>query len=245
MKKIIIIGATSGIGRGLAEVYSQEDYLIGITGRRENLLEEVCARDKDKLFYQVCDITDTQATISSLETLTRKMGGMDILIICAGTGELNPELSYQLEEPTLLTNVIGFTNIADWGFRYFEQQKSGHLVTISSVGGTRGSGIAPAYNASKAYQINYMEGLRQKATKSPYSIYTTDIRPGFVATDLLNDGKHYPMLMKADKVGWHIARALKNKRRVVIIDWRYRILVFFWRMIPRWLWKRLPVKTNG
>ena len=121
MKKIIIIGATSGIGRGLAEVYSQEDYLIGITGRRENLLEEVCARDKDKLFYQVCDITDTQATISSLKTLTQKMGGMDILIICAGTGELNPELSYQLEEPTLLTNVIGFTNIADWGFRYFEQ----------------------------------------------------------------------------------------------------------------------------
>ena len=182
MKKIIIIGATSGIGRGLAEIYSQEDFLIGITGRRENLLKEVCARDEDKLFYQVCDITDTQSTISSLETLIQKMGGMDILIICAGTGELNPELSYQLEEPTLLTNVIGFTNIADWGFRYFERQKSGHLVTISSVGGTRGSGIAPAYNASKAYQINYMEGLRQKATKSHYPIYTTDIRPGFVDT---------------------------------------------------------------
>ena len=244
MKKIIIIGATSGIGRGLAEVYSQEDYLIGITGRRENLLEEVCAQDKDKLFYQVCDITDTQATISSLETLTQKMGGMDILIICAGTGELNPELSYQLEEPTLLTNVIGFTNIADWGFRYFEQQKSGHLVTISSVGGTRGSGIAPAYNASKAYQINYMEGLRQKATKSPYSIYTTDIRPGFVATDLLNDGKHYPLLMDAAEVGRHISWSLKRKQRVAVIDWRYRILVFFWKMIPRWMWKRLPVKTN-
>lgn len=57
MKKIIIIGATSGIGRGLAEIYSQEDFLIGITGRRENLLKEVCARDEDKLFYQVCDIT--------------------------------------------------------------------------------------------------------------------------------------------------------------------------------------------
>ena len=112
MKKIIIIGATSGIGRGLAEVYSQEDYLIGITGRRENLLEEVCARDKDKLFYQVCDITDTQATISSLETLTRKMGGMDILIICAGTGELNPELSYQLEEPTLLSQT-GVSDISN------------------------------------------------------------------------------------------------------------------------------------
>lgn len=86
MKKIIIIGATSGIGRGLAEIYSQEDFLIGITGRRENLLKEVCARDEDKLFYQVCDITDTQSTISSLETLIQKMGGMDILIIC-----VNPE----------------------------------------------------------------------------------------------------------------------------------------------------------
>ena len=242
MKKIIIIGATSGIGRGLAEVYSQEDYLIGITGRRENLLEEVCARDKDKLFYQVCDITDTQATISSLETLTQKMGGMDILIICAGTGELNPELSYQLEEPTLLTNVIGFTNIADWGFRYFEQQKSGHLVTISSVGGTRGSGIAPAYNASKAYQINYMEGLRQKATKSPYSIYTTDIRPGFVATPLLKDDK-YPLLMNVSEVADHVGNALNKKKRTVIIDRRYQVLVFFWRLIPKWLWVKLPVKN--
>ena len=167
MKKIIIIGATSGIGRGLAEAYVQEDCLIGITGRRENLLQEICVRNKDKLFYQVCNITETHTTIQCLETLVQKMGGMDILIICAGTGELNPELSYQLEEPTLLTNVIGFTNIADWGFRYFEQQKSGHLVTISSVGGTRGSGVAPAYNASKAYQINYIESIIQKANKSP------------------------------------------------------------------------------
>ena len=167
---------------------------------------------------------------------------MDILIICAGTGELNPELSYQLEEPTLLTNVIGFTNIADWGFRYFEQQKSGHLVTISSVGGTRGSGIAPAYNASKAYQINYMEGLRQKATKSPYSIYTTDIRPGFVATPLLKDDK-YPLLMNVSAVAAHIINALNKKKRTVIIDRRYQVLVFFWRLIPKWLWVKLPVKN--
>ena len=222
MKKIIIIGATSGIGRGLAEVYSQEDYLIGITGRRENLLEEVCARDKDKLFYQVCDITDTQATISSLETLTQKMGGMDILIICAGTGELNPELSYQLEEPTLLTNVIGFTNIADWGFRYFEQQKSGHLVTISSVGGTHGSGIAPAYNASKAYQINYMEGLRQKATKSPYSIYTTDIRPGFVDTAMAK-GEGLFWVTPVDKAVKQIKKAISKKKKVAFISQKMEI----------------------
>ena len=231
MKKIIIIGATSGIGRGLAEVYSQEDYLIGITGRRENLLEEVCARDKDKLFYQVCDITDTQATISSLETLTQKMGGMDILIICAGTGELNPELSYQLEEPTLLTNVIGFTNIADWGFRYFEQQKSGHLVTISSVGGTRGSGIAPAYNASKAYQINYTEGLRKKAAKLPYPIYITDVRPGFVDTAMAK-GEGLFWITPLDKAVQQIYRAILRRRKVAYVSKRWKYVALLLRMIP-------------
>ena len=231
MKKIIIIGATSGIGRGLAEVYSQEDYLIGITGRRENLLEEVCARDKDKLFYQVCDITDTQATISSLETLTRKMGGMDILIICAGTGELNPELSYQLEEPTLLTNVIGFTNIADWGFRYFEQQKSGHLVTISSVGGTRGSGIAPAYNASKAYQINYTEVLRKKTAKLPYPIYITDVRPGFVDTAMAK-GEGLFWITPLDKAVQQIYRAILRRRKVAYVSKRWKYVALLLRMIP-------------
>ena len=231
MKKIIIIGATSGIGRGLAEVYSQEDYLIGITGRRENLLEEVCAQDKDKLFYQVCDITDTQATISSLETLTQKMGGMDILIICAGTGELNPELSYQLEEPTLLTNVIGFTNIADWGFRYFEQQKSGHLVTISSVGGTRGSGIAPAYNASKAYQINYTEGLRKKAAKLPYPIYITDVRPGFVDTAMAK-GEGLFWITPLDKAVQQIYRAILRRRKVAYVSKRWKYVALLLRMIP-------------
>lgn len=90
MKKIIIVGATSGIGRGLAEQYAREDCLIGITGRRENLLKEICAQDKDKLFYQVCDITHTETPLLSLETLVQEMGGMDMLIICAGTGELNP-----------------------------------------------------------------------------------------------------------------------------------------------------------
>lgn len=238
MKKILIIGATSGIGRGLAEAYVQEDCFIGITGRRENLLQEICAQDKNKLFYQVCDITDTQTTIQCLETLVQEMGGMDILIICAGTGELNPELSYQLEEPTLLTNVIGFTNIADWGFRHFEQQKSGHLVTISSVGGTRGSGIAPAYNASKAYQINYMEGLRQKTTKSPYPIHTTDIRPGFVDTAMAK-GEGLFWVTPVDKAVKQIKRAIRKKRKVAFISKRWRYVAILFRHLPSAIYCRM------
>lgn len=238
MKKIIIIGATSGIGRRLAELYAKEDCRIGITGRRENLLKEICALDKDKLFYQVCDITHTESTLSSLEALVKEIGGMDLLIISAGTGELNPQLSYLLERPTLLTNIIGFTNIADWGFRYFEQQKGGHLINISSVGGTRGSGIAPAYNASKAYQINYMEGLRQKAAKLPFPIYTTDIRPGFVDTAMAKgDGLFW--VTPVDKAAKQIKKAISSKKKIAYISKRWKYVAAVFRLIPSALYCRM------
>lgn len=238
MKKIIIIGATSGIGRRLAELYAKEDCRIGIIGRRENLLKEICALDKDKLFYQVCDITHTESTLSSLEALVQEIGGMDLLIISAGTGELNPQLSYLLERPTLLTNIIGFTNIADWGFRYFEQQKGGHLITISSVGGTRGSGIAPAYNASKAYQINYMEGLRQKAAKLPFPIYTTDIRPGFVDTAMAK-GEGLFWITPVDKAAKQIKKAISSKKKIAYISKRWRYVAGLFRLIPSALYCRM------
>lgn len=238
MKKIIIIGATSGIGRRLAELYAKEDCRIGITGRRENLLKEICALDKDKLFYQVCDITHTESTLSSLEALVKEIGGMDLLIISAGTGELNPQLSYLLERPTLLTNIIGFTNIADWGFRYFEQQKGGHLINISSVGGTRGSGIAPAYNASKAYQINYMEGLRQKAAKLPFPIYTTDIRPGFVDTAMAKgDGLFW--VTPVNKAAKQIKKAISFKKKIAYISKRWKYVSAVFRLIPSALYCRM------
>ena len=234
----MIIGATSGIGRGLAKQYLRENCLVGITGRRENLLKELFNQNQDQVFYQVCDITNTQTTLSRLESLVQKMGGMDILIICAGTGELNPELSYQLEEPTLLTNVIGFTHIANWGFHYFETQKSGHLVTISSVGGTRGSGIAPAYNASKAYQINYMEGLRQKATKSPYPIYTTDIRPGFVNTAMAK-GEGLFWVTPVDKAVKLITKAISHKKKIAFVSKRWKYIACLFRLIPSALYCRM------
>lgn len=74
------------------------------------------------------------------------------------------------------------------------------------------------------------------------NIHFTDIRPGFVATDLLKSGK-FPMLMQANQVAKSIVHALNRKKRVIVIDGRYRVVVFFWRMIPRWLWERLPIKN--
>lgn len=99
--------------------------------------------------------------------------------------------------------------------------------------------MAPAYSATKRFQNTYIDALEQLANLQKLNIRFTDIRPGFVDTALLNGGKHYPMLMQANRVARQIVRALERKRRVAIIDGRYRALVFFWRMIPRCLWKRL------
>lgn len=66
----------------------------------------------------------------------------------------------------------------------------------------------------------------------------------FVATDILNPQHHYPMMMTVEEAAGHILRGLKRKRRVILFDWRYRILVAFWRLIPKWLWERLDIHSN-
>lgn len=237
MKKVIIVGATSGIGRGLAESFINEGCIVGILGRREPMLQEIRSLSED-CYYRICDITDDDDTLYRLNTLTNEMGGMDILVICSGVGEVNPELDYRLEKPTLLTNVIGFTNIADWAFLFFERQKSGQLVVISSIGGIRGSGIAPSYNASKAFQMNYTEGLRQKAAKLPYSLYITDIRPGFVNTAMAK-GEGLFWVTPLDKAVRQIYKAIEQRKKVVYISKRWRYMALLLKVIPSYLYCKI------
>ena len=237
MKKVIIIGATSGIGRGLAETYINEGCIVGIVGRRELMLQEICSQSED-CHYRVCDITNDNDTLYQLNTLTNEMGGMDILVICSGVGEVNPELDYRLEKPTLLTNVIGFTNIADWAFLFFQHQQSGQLVVISSIGGIRGSGVAPAYNATKAFQMNYTEGLRQKAAKLPYPLYLTDIRPGFVDTAMAK-GEGLFWVTPLDKAVRQIYKAITRKKKICYISKRWRYITLLLKLIPSYLYCKM------
>ena len=114
---------------------------------------------------------------------------------------------------------------------------------VSSIAGTKGLGVAPAYSASKAFCNVYIEALEQQAHLRHLDIHFTDLRPGFVRTDLLGDGKHYPMLMSAESVAQDIVKAIRTRRHVCVIDWRYRVLTALWRTIPRWLWRRMAVRN--
>jgi len=241
-KKVIIIGATSGIGREVALIYIAQGWKVGVAGRREAELEALRGAYPEQVSVQALDVTKEDAP-QKLQALIEQVGGMDVFLLSSGIGKQNPTLETGLELATAATNVEGFIRMTNAAFHYFEQQGHGHLAVISSIAGTKGLGAAPAYSATKGFQNIYMDALDQLARMKKLNIRFTDIRPGFVATPLLNNQKKYPMLMDAPIVALDIVSAIEKKKRVAIIDWKFRLLVGFWRLIPKWIWLRLPIKN--
>ena len=238
MKKVIIIGATSGIGNGLAKILIDNNYKVGITGRRTELLQKLKSENPNLYFEKTFDITNSEKTVEKLNELKTELGGLDLLIISSGTGDLNEKLDFEIERRTIETNVNGFTCVANWAFKQFENQNFGHLVAISSVGGIRGSRIAPAYNASKSYQINYLEGLRQKSKKLKTEIYVTDVRPGFVDTEMAKgDGQFW--VASVEKATKQIYQGIENKKEIIYITKRWRIIGEILKRIPRQIYNRM------
>lgn len=241
-KKVIIIGATSGIGREVALIYIAKGWKVGIAGRRAAELESLRAEAPEQVSAQVLDVTQDDAP-QKLQALIEQVGGMDVFLLSSGIGKQNPTLQAELELATAATNVEGFIRMTNAAYHYFEQQGRGHLAVISSIAGTKGLGAAPAYSATKSFQNIYMDALNQLSRMQKLDITFTDIRPGFVATPLLNEKKKYPMLMHPRIVALDIVEAIKRKKRVAIIDWKFRLLVGFWRLIPKWIWLRLPIRN--
>lgn len=238
MKKAIIIGATSGIGKALAKTLINDNYKIGITGRRTELLNELKAENTEKYYIQTLDVADTERAIEAIEKLVEELGGLDLLIISSGTGDINKTLDFQIEKRTIDVNVTGFTSIADWTFNFFEKQKYGHLVVISSVAGLRGEWQAPSYNATKAYQINYAEALRKKAKKVKSQIFVTDIRPGFVNTDMAK-GEGLFWVANVDKAVKQIYSAIRRKKRVAYITKRWCFVAMILKRLPNFIYDKM------
>ena len=238
MKRAIVVGATSGIGKALSKLLVANGYLVGITGRRTELLEEIKAEFPDKIFINTFDTTNTLDIENHLNELTNDLGGLELLVISSGTGDFNEALDFSIEKRTIDTNVSGFTSITDWAINYFEKQKFGHLVAISSIAGLRGNWLAPAYSASKAYQINYLEGIGQKVYKTNLPIYITDIRPGFVNTEMAK-GDHLFWVATVEKAAIQIWNAINKKRKIVYVTKRWLLLAVLFKLAPNWLINRM------
>lgn len=237
MRAAIVIGTTSGIGRAVAVRLAAAGYRVGIAGRREELLRELAQTDPDRYEMEVLDVEDT-GVCKRLEKLAERLGSPELILSCAGTGELNDALDYRLEEATNRVNVSGFTRVMDWAYRYFEQRGGGCLATITSVMGLRGSRTAPSYAASKAYQINYLEGLRQKAFHQKLPIRIVDLRPGSVRTAMMKGEGHF-WIASTEEAARCICKAIEARRAVQYVTPRWRIIGLLLRWIPERLYRRM------
>ena len=231
MKKAIIIGASSGIGEALVDFLVNDGYVVGITARREELLVAIQKRFPDRVFYKVMDVQQTDKIEQICEDLSQIIGGLDLMIISAGIGHLNKNLDFEISHDVVKTNVVGFTCVANWSMNYFQKQGYGHLANISSIAGLLGNGIAPSYNATKAYQINYFNGLRKKVKKLKLRIALTDIRPGFVDTTILK-GNGLFWIAPVDKAAKQIYAAIRKKKKRVYVTKRWALIALIIRLKP-------------
>lgn len=250
MKRAIIIGATSGLGREVARTLVKQGVIVGIAGRRVERLKELQQEfGQERVHIATMDVT-TEEAIAQLDSLIAKVGNPDLLLYASGIGKQNPELNPEIELNTVATNSMGMVRLVAHFLRYVKQSASydakhkAHIAVITSVAGTKGMGSAPAYSATKSMQSTYLSALAQYVRMYDIPALFSDIRPGFVATEILNPEKHYPMLMTPAEATRHILKGLKRKKRVIIFDWKFKLLVLFWRLIPRCIWERMTFVKN-
>ena len=244
MKNILITGASTGIGRETAKIFIEKGYNVGLCSRKIELLEDLKQQyNTPNIHIAQIDITDSNAA-DKIEKLIEAMGGMDTYIHVAGIGFQNKSLDPEIEIKTAETNSIGFIRSTTTAYNYFKKTGTkGHIAIVSSIAGTKGLGAAPAYSATKKMQSQYLQALVQKTAIDRLDISFTDIRPGFIATSLLDTAHHYPMVLNLQKASTAIAKSIEKKKRVSIIDWKYYILTKIWSLIPNCIWERLPVQN--
>ena len=230
MKNALIIGASSGLGKELAKLLVEDGYKVVITGRREQLLQEIKATDPEKYVIKVHDVNDLTSCDTLFSDLKNELETIDLIVFSSGVGGANYELEWEKELPTLQTNILAATKIYGLAYNFFRKQGYGHLVGISSVASIRGNRHVPAYFASKAFQANYLESLWLKAKRSKAEIYVTDIQPGFVDTSMAI-GKTFWMA-SAEKATKQIYTAIKNKKKKAYITKRWRLVAFVLKIAP-------------
>ena len=163
----------------------------------------------------------------------------DVYFHVSGIGFNNLSMEMDKELRTVVTNGVGFVRCVGAAYRFFRDNGGGHIAAISSVASTKGMGPAPAYSATKRMQRNYLQALVQLSRSTKAGVSITDVRPGFVRTALLSDGRDYPLVLDLEKSAAEILRGIKRRKRVVTVDWKYRVIVWFWSMLPDWIWERM------
>lgn len=232
-KRVLIIGASSGIGKELALQYEKLGYEVIITARNVEKLKEIAENKKIK--YEYLDVNNYYEAISKITNLVIDT---DISIISAGIGDFNDKLDFDIELNTIKTNVAGFVACVTEIFNYYKSIKKGHIAAISSIASIRGADSAPAYNASKAFVTNYMDGLRKKSIKEKLNINVTTIMPGLVDTQMAK-GEGLFWVEPTEIVAKQIIRGIAKNKSELVVTKRWKLIALLLKLLPDFLYYKM------
>ncbi len=244
-QRIIITGASSGIGKALAQAYAAQGFDIGIMARRATELALLCDELKaryptQQFLFECVDVSDLPEVAPSIEKLSERLGGLDIFVANAGTIGVRRTGSGDLSVDLAIFNVnlLGAIACIDAATAIFRKQKHGHLVGISSFSAFVGIPGSAAYSASKAALSNYLQAVRTEL--SGKNIQVSCIHPGFINTDLSPNMEKYPFVIPADKAARAMVKAIARKcKNTTVPAWPWALLRYVLPLLPDSVLKKI------
>ncbi|MCA9971521.1 MAG: SDR family NAD(P)-dependent oxidoreductase [Anaerolineales bacterium] len=242
-KRAIVIGASSGIGAALARRLVTEGYEVALLARREAALTAVAdglnAICPGSAHAYVHDVTDTAVIPGLFQTITRDLGGLDLIAYVAG---IQPdvaldEYNFAKDEAMVRTNLLGAMAWLNEAAVRFARAGGGHILGVSSIAGDRGRIGFPAYHASKAGLNTYLESLRNRLTRQGVAV--TTIKPGFVDTVLIANAPKTFWVISPEDAAAQIYRAVRRRRQTVYVPLRWTLVGLVIRHIPSFIFRRL------
>jgi len=225
-----VIGSSSGIGRALVELHQNQGVECIAFSRSPEKLEGFTT-------FQL-DLNDEQQAKSIFEKAFSEYPNIDKIFLISGIGEIELAPSYEVAKSTISLNCNGFTIAAYSAASYLEKRGAGSIVAVTSMAAIRGGSQSLSYNASKAYQTSLLEGLRCRLTKTGKPITVTEIRAGFVDTEMMKADKPF-WIASANQAAKAIWSASHSRKTLVYVLGRWRIIAWVMRIMPTFLYKRI------
>lgn len=239
--RVVITGASSGIGAALARHYGRQGAELALIGRRRNALEQLAASLPTRCSVYSLDVRDETSLLAAARDFLARNGCPDIVFANAGVSvgtltEHSEDLAVFAE--TMETNVLGIVRTFQPFIACMRERRRGALVGIASVAGYRGLPGGGAYSASKAAAIAYLESLRTELRGT--GVQVTTICPGYVATPMTENNPYpMPFRMSPDDVANKIAALVRRGAAYAVIPWQMAIVARVLHVMPNWLYDRL------
>lgn len=235
--KVLITGASSGIGAEIARQLAARGCHLALMARRLDRLQELKDQLGDKVHIYTCDVAEKSQVMEAFEQADKDLDGLDVVILNAGVGRPTPTSRFRSEDMEWIfkINVFGLFYGVEAVLPKFIERKKGVIVGISSLAGYRGLPISSAYGGSKAAVTNMLEGMRVELKSKGVDVVV--VSPGFVKSELTDKNKHpMPFMWPTDRAARKIIRGIEKRSREVHFPFPLFATLALAKMFPNFLW---------